>query len=296
MVERLLRSGFDGIRRKVDSDPGFVTPVLYRRGNSRHKALGTIGGVVKKCMLVALVLIAPASATAGEKISWFKGNHITVQASAEGAKDSTRYELWVSGPGDVRVEESDSTGKKSGSILLVGGRFLAMRGIDSEPGMEIDTMDLPALNWQLAAQLLERAFPGGPPASLPSKEIAVAEPKQGIEVGTMSAGGEYGAPWKLKAKASRGDAGRISYQLNFSYTDSETGKSAPPVVLSGTWEHLPSNQETPASTSLEGWKIFSLGPTQQQEGSSHILDYGTSSVKDRAQTVGDLKKLAEKQP
>jgi len=247
-------------------------------------------------MLAALVLVlaAPASAPADEKISWYKGNHVTVQPSAEGEEDSTRYELWVSGPGDIRVEQSGA-GKKSGSIMLVGGRFLAMRGIDSEPGMEIDSMDLPALNWQLAAQLLERAFPGGPPPSFPSKEVAVAEPKQGIEVGTMSAGGEYGAPWKLKAKASRDDAGRISYQLNFSYKDSETGKPSPPVALSGTWEHLPSNPETTASTSLEGWKVFSLGPTQRQEGNSHILDYGTSSVKDGAHTVGDLRKLSEAQ-
>jgi len=253
---------------------------------------------VKIRLLAALFLIALASTTFGaEKPSWFQGNHITVQVSAAGEKDTARYELWVSGPGDIRVEEFyESAGKKkSGSILLVGGRFLAMRGIDSEPGMEVDAMDLPALNWQLAAQLLQRAFPGGPPASFPTKEIAIAEPKQGIEVGTMSAGGEYGAPWKLRAKASRGDAGRISYQLNFSYTDSETGNPAPSVILTGTWEHLQSNPETPANTSLEGWKVFSLGPTQRQEGDSHILDYGTSSVEDRAQTVGDLKKLAEQQ-
>lgn len=251
---------------------------------------------MKGLMLVTLVFLAPASTSfAAEKISWFKGNHVSVQAAAEGDKNPTRYELWVSGPGDIRVEESDSAGKQRGSILLVGGRFIAMRGMDSEPGMEIDAMDVPALNWQLAAQLLERAFPGGPPASFPSKEVTVFEPTQGIEVGTMSAGGEYGAPWKLRAKASRGEAGRISYQLNFSCTDSETGKSAPPVTLSGTWEHLESNPETPASTSLDGWKIFSLGPTQRQDGNSHILDYGASSVKDHAQTVGDLKKLAERQ-
>ena len=161
--------------------------------------------------------------------------------------------------------------------------------------MEIDAIDAPALDWQLAAQLLERAFPGGPPASFPSQEVVIVEPKQDIEVGTMSAGGAYGAPWKLSTKASRHDLGRISYQLNFTCTDTETGKPAPPIVLTGTWEHLQPAPETPANTSLEGWKVFSLGPTQRQEGNSQILDYGTSSLKDRAPTVGDLKRLAEQQ-
>jgi len=251
---------------------------------------------VKRRLLMAASLIAVAFTTfAAEKTPWFKGNHVTVRVSAAGEKDSTRYELWVSGPGDIRVEESDGEKTKTGSILLVGGRFLAIRDIDSEPGMEIDAIDVPALNWQLAAQLLERAFPGGPPTSFPSKEVTVAEPTQGIDVGTMSAGGEYGAPWKLRAKAFRNDAGRVSYQLNFTCTDTETGKPAPPVILNGTWEHLQADPATPANTSLEGWKVLSLGPTQRQEGNNHILDYGTSTLKDHARTVGDLKKLAEQQ-
>lgn len=252
---------------------------------------------MKKRLLLALVLVASTSCTpfSAEKVSWFEGNHVTVQVSAAGEQHSTHYELWISESEDVRVEESDSAGKTLSSILLVGGRFLATRGIDSKPGMEIDALDLPVLTWQIAVQLLERAFPGGPAKSFPPEEVTVVEPKEGIEVWTTSAGGEYGAPWKLRAKASRSNAGRISYQLNFSYTDSETGKPAPPVVLAGIWEHLSSNPEVPASTSLKGWKVFSLGPTQRQEGSSHILDYGASSVTDRAQTVGDLKKLAEQQ-
>ena len=249
----------------------------------------------KRSLLASFLAVVAFTTVAAEKTPWFRGNHVTVQVSTAGEANSTRYELWVSGPGDIRVEKSGAGKEKPGSILLVGGRFLAMRNIDSEPGMEIDAMDVPALNWQLAAQLLERAFPGGPPASFPSKEVVITEPKQSIEVGTLSAGGEYGAPWKLRAKASRNDAGRVSYQLNFTCTDTETGKSAPSLVLTGTWEHLHPDPETPASTSLEGWKVFSLGPTQRQEGNSHILDYGTSSPKDRAQTVGDLKRLAEQQ-
>jgi hypothetical protein len=235
---------------------------------------------------------------AEKNVPWIQGNHVVIQLLSAEQKDSARYELWVSGPGDIRVEEqsTETNGKKtSGSILLIGGRFLATKGIELHPGMEIDVMDIPALNWQLTAQLLEHVYPGGPAASLPINEIKKTETAKGLEVGTMSAGGEYGAPWTVAAKLSRDASGLVNYQLNFQFMDPETSKLSAPMKISGTWEHQMPKPEVPDSMSLAGWKILSIGPTSRKQGNSQILDYGASSSGIKAQSVGEVRRLAAEQ-
>jgi hypothetical protein len=235
-------------------------------------------------------------ACANDRASWIQGNHVAVALSWPKTGDHERYELWMAGPGDARIEEvKEVSGKHSaGSILLVGGRFLALHDIEARRGMEIDEIDIPALYWQLAAQLLERVIPNGPGPTIPTDELKVSEPTKGLEVGTMSASGEYGAPWTVSANVSRDASGIVHYELDFQCTDPESGKPSPPMKLSGVWEHQQPAPKIADDQSLVGWKLFSLGPVSGKTKDGTILDYSSSSLEKTAKTVGDLRALAGK--
>jgi len=242
-----------------------------------------------------LILVAVwNSACASDQTPWIQGNHVIVNLSSPEEAGYERYELWMAGAGDVRVEEIEETGgkKSMGSLLLVGGRILAVRGIDVQPGMEIDAIDVPALNWQLAAQLLERAIPNGPGPTLPANEVRVSEREKALEVGTTSASGEYGAPWTVAANVSRYATGPVHYQLDFQFTDQESGKLSPPMKLSGAWEHQQPGPKISDDLSIVGSNLFTLGPVRKVAKDGQIFDYSSSSLEMAAKTVGDLRKIA----
>lgn len=226
---------------------------------------------------------------------WAHGNHLTEYVTSGGEKFQLRFEIWIHDPSDLHIAMLDPSkgggGKPaSGAMLLIDGRFLATHDIDTAPSRPIDDIDMPILMERLATQLLARAFPAGAPVQPELQQVTVAEPLKSLNVATLSARAEYSAPWTATAKVSRDSTDRVHYQLDLDPTDPRTGQPASPIEITGTWEQLKSNPDTPASMSLEGWKVYSIDQTAQPLGSGQIVvDYRATPLEAEVRTVGDLR-------
>lgn len=231
---------------------------------------------------------------------WTQGNHVTEHVEWRGAKLQLRFELWTHGPRDMRVAVFDESKKGdgtavAGTILLIDGRFLAMHDIDSASGRSIDAIDMPILMWRLAMRLLNHAFPAGPPFSPATQQVTATEPLTNLKVATVSAVADYAAPWKLTVKVSRDSTGKLHYQLDLDFTDPKTRQAGIPIEITGTWEQLQPNPDTPADMSLEGWKLYSINQTWDKLESGNILvDYRGTPLAAKVRTVGDLRSLLDR--
>jgi hypothetical protein len=193
--------------------------------------------------------------------------------------------------GDGRIETSGSRGGKSyaGSLMLISGNRMLARDLPMVPGAEIDALDGPVLEVNLALELLAKAFPRGPESLTTPQTVNVSEPKEPIKVSTRSASGEYPAPWTLKGSA-RSESSAKSF--DFAFRPSGV-KQAFRIV--GSWAQTAKPPDLPDSLPVNGWRVFSLGPYSKQTSGGTIHDYGAQEIGKEFVTLGDVRRDAAKQ-
>jgi hypothetical protein len=137
--------------------------------------------------------------------------------------------------------------------MVVDGRWMFAKNLQTEAGYEIDSLDAPVLMGQLVCKLLSFAAPS--PQTISGKQqFSHVEQSRKITVTTMSAGGEYGTPWHLAGTVERKSSAEVAFDLKFSFPN-ERGRTM--LHLSGTWSGA-ARQKISDSTSLEGWTAYSL--------------------------------------
>ena len=193
--------------------------------------------------------------------------------------------------GDMQIEFAGSSNgaHQAGKMIVVGGRILVANGLEFRPGAEIDTLDAPTLEVQLALKLLSKAVPGGPTQVKASQVISLEQQKDPIEVATPSASGAYAVPWSLTGRIVRGAQDRLSFTLTF------TCKEAPgSITIAGMWEKTSPAPVLPDNLSLVGWRAFKIGPYTKQQAGGTIFDYGAQELPNKFETLGQARAAAAK--
>ena len=117
-------------------------------------------------LLTLISAAAPAAAQLAEGSAAWAPNDIRVLRTEAERPGSTSSHFEVSPNGDARiaVELRDGGAHTSGTILLIGGRWMLTQGFAAKGGKEIEALDAAALSSQLVIVLLTAALPEGPPA------------------------------------------------------------------------------------------------------------------------------------
>lgn len=226
-----------------------------------------------------------ATGDASTRNDWYSVTSATLRYRNQDGGMTTLYEFGENQDLKITVEVEENGRRTTGHIMLINGRRQWMLAKDAplEKGYEIDAMDGPVLDLKLALELLRAAVPGGPSTVKEKATFDLKENRRPITVNTASASGGLEAPWTLHATIEPLAADQWSFELSVL-----AGGEA--VQMSGTWR-----KENPLvlgdAMPLDGWQIFTVGPTKRMEGNSTIYDYGAEMFKSPAKTLGELRKL-----
>jgi hypothetical protein len=257
---------------------------------------------MRRIFIPALLLAVAAFAenskndsTDRQKTGWYAGNRIMVQVIPPAQKLGPTFtiELGQSDDASVVISDPGAVGQHETRILLVAGRWMVTKGLEIEPGYEIDALDGPVLVMQTVMRLLDRAVPAGPNTIQSQIAIDLVEKTQDLHVNTQSAEGEYPAPWQVKGTVERRGPTILAFDLNF---HCKAGGSENPQLIRyiGTWERDPVTPRLPEQMSLTGWKIFWIGPSKRQDhDGATILDYGAQQRRTDYATLADLRKASQ---
>jgi hypothetical protein len=235
--------------------------------------------------LAALLILAavPAAARAEGSPAWAP-NDISVSQTVAGRPGSagTHFEVGANGDARITVDLRDGSTHTTGTILLVGGRWMLTRGFTSAGKKEIEALDVAALNSQLVIVLLTAALPGGPPAPGPAQHVRFAEKANPIRIATATASAEYGAPWTVTGSVTVSGANApASYQLSF--TSSEQGVARTVEFAGSAGDAMPPI-DLPDSMKLAGWKVHRLGASTEASPADN-------RPAPKAATLGELRLL-----
>jgi hypothetical protein len=203
----------------------------------------------------------PAVARAQATAAWAP-NDISVSQTVAGRPGSanTHFEVGANGDARITVNLRDASTHTTGTILLIGGRWMLTRGFTSTGRKEIEALDVAALNSQLVIVLLTAALPGGPPGPGPPQHVRFAEKANPIRIATATASAEYGAPWTVTGSVTVSSANApASYQLSFTSSDQGVAQT---MEFAGSAGDARPAVDLPDSTKLAGWKVRRLSASE----------------------------------
>jgi hypothetical protein len=258
----------------------------------------SIGLAALAVLSTQAVSSAPPPAGAGEGSSWKAGRRITLEMSEEGA-GSARYTFENAANGDFRIEESETLEhgvKRSGTVLMVAGRGMAVRGLDLPKDEEFGVLDGPFLRLELVRTLLERAVPAGPASVKEPVKVEMREASRAIQVETPTAGAGFLPPWRVTGSVTRASAEEVAVDLSFQSAISSQGTAAVAYHFKGTWELGAPAASLPDDTPLAGWTSYLLGPVPQSDDEGEGYALGARRAPTPYPTVGALRKAAQASP
>jgi hypothetical protein len=195
-------------------------------------------------------------------------------------------------PGDVILEFDTpvAKGRTKGTIILVDGRGIAVKGFTPEPGFEADPLDVAVLQLKLLTQLLDAALPGGPASLKGSRAVSARDDKATLVASTPTANAGFTAPWSLKGKVERADAASVSFQLEVEAPGGTKPGEKGRWSFSGKASGSQKGRAMDDSTSLAGWTAYAFGPQQAAKAQSHTtLRFRATKLAGPFATVKDLR-------
>lgn len=254
--------------------------------------------------LVALFVAAffgmPASVSAScdndpecdDVSAWAVFTRIALKQSVSGSDEAIEWMgLFDHKALDVSIHIATPGAKEpmAGTVGLVGGQVMLTKGLNLQPGYEIDALDAPVLSMKLVMILLKRIVPKGPDQIVAPTNVDYTG-QAGIKYATPSASGYIPTPWRVKGKVSKLADGTLPFELALSF----------PMQRQDKEDNLTINMKGELAVLgrpvfrdgdlLEGWTTYGLGPQQIKHGSSTILDYGAKPQEGtRYRTIGDIR-------
>jgi len=240
-----------------------------------------------------ILVLVPAAALAGAPLApasaaWAPNDiHVAQSEPGRPASASTHFEVAANGDARIAVDLRDDGTHTTGTILLIGGRWILTRGFASKAGKEIEALDVAALNSQLVIVLFTAVLPGGRPAPGPPQHVRFAEKVKPIRIATASTSAEYHAPWTVTGSVTVLEADApASYQLSFTYSEQGVART---LDFAGSLADAKSPVDLPDSMKLAGWKIRRLSTTPQSSPSGTQTDAGAHQSPPKVETLGELR-------
>jgi hypothetical protein len=219
---------------------------------------------------------------------------LTVKAPPKGDTGTWKFRTFEDA-GDV-VIDLDTPGPKGrtkGTMMLVGGQAIAVKGFTPEPGFELDTLDAAILNLKILTSLLDAALPGGPSALKGKQVLTARDEKMPVVASTPTATARFNAPWALQGSVERVDAGNISFQLELDVPGGDKPADRARWTLSGTAGGSLKGRVLDNKTGLAGWTAYTIGPASDARKSHATLKFGTTKLESFA-TLEDLRAFLAK--
>ena len=268
-----------------------------------NRALNFAVTMILACLSCATLCSASSDETCGDPCGkptvWNEFNKFELKMTVP--KESG-YSSWKGTfdkeSSDIQIDVEAWDGKKTtrGKIFMVGGRVMITQGPVTEPGYEIDALDVPILEQELVFRLLGAALPNGPEGIRGVHKIDYTSEKTGIQFATPSAEGFIAAPWCVSGDINVVAPNVVGYQLKLTAAGTgnpagQGGKYA--ANFSGRLSKVAS-AKIDDSMPLGGWNLFGVGVQTRKEGNGTAIDYGAAPAPAPYKTVAEIrKKLAE---
>jgi len=192
-------------------------------------------------------------------------------------------------PADVSIELDTpaARGRTKGTLLLVGGQAIAIKGFAPEAGFEIDPLDTAIVNLKLVTNLLTRAEPAGPEAVKAARAVNMRDDKQALVAFTRSLNLQFNAPWSVTGQVKRVDAKTVSYDLVIEAPGAKAGERAK-WRLKGTAGGASRAKALDDAMSLGGWTAWRLAAPTPKTGHT-TLTFGAQKLPGPFATMKDLR-------
>jgi hypothetical protein len=244
---------------------------------------------LRQLALLALIPAVPAVAQLAQGSAAWTPDDIRVSRTESGrpASATSHFEVTPNGDARIAIELHESGTHTSGTILLIGGRWMLTQGFAAKPGREIEALDAAALNSQLVIVLLTAALPGGRPAPGPAQNVRFAEKVKPIRIATASTSAEYRAPWTVTGSVTVPEAAApASYQLSFTYSDEGAART---VDFAGSVANDKSPLDLPDSMKLAGWKVTRLEAAPGSPATGAQPGAPAHQAPPKVKTLGELR-------
>lgn len=264
-----------------------------RNTNSRHRLYDTrLRTSILVTVFVMVAALGPLLAGAGQD-EWQRGNRVKLRPGGFDGQTLITMEMGPGGDVWIRQEEK-ATGNKAPTgvtLLLVGGKAIAVTGGELSNGGELDLLDRAGLQLQLVEHLLARAYPEGPASVSGHEKIAIKEKQEPIRLGTTGSKGYFSPPWSASGVATPLAQNKIGFDFTFTFAPEAPKKQkARTLKFAGIWQHDSREPHFDDHLPLGGWKVYLLGTREGEQGK-----IGTVPTSDYS-TLGDLRQAVQKQP
>jgi len=256
------------------------------------------GGGAAALIQTAAILMALVSEAGQEE--WLQGNRVKLRPGGFDGQTLITMEIGQSGDVWIRQEAKEKDRVAALTLLLVGGKAVAVAGGELRTGTEMEILDRAGLQLQLVEHILSQAYPDGPGSVNGHEKIAVQEKKEPIQIGTTGAKGYFSPPWSVAGHATPLATDKVGFDFTFSFAaekskekaNKKTNKMKPnKLQFAGIWQRDPRTPSFDDRLPLAGWKIYLLG-TRSGEPSTQYGAIPTEQYK----TLGDLRQALQKQP
>jgi hypothetical protein len=207
--------------------------------------------------LTLLIATGARAAFAAVPAAWSPDDiHVSRSISGEPGSAASHFEIAQNGDARITIERREKSTHATGTIVMIGGRWMLTQGFAGAPGKELESLDLAVLNSQLVVVLLTAALPEGAPTAGPPQHVRFAEKTNPIRIATATSATEYLAPWTVVGSVTVPAAGaEATYQLSFTYSDQGLSRT---MDFAGSVGNARSPLDFPDSMKLAGWKIRRL--------------------------------------
>jgi hypothetical protein len=256
------------------------------------------GGFALLLLLSALTASATESACeepCRKPPSWFDFNVFALNVTDPNSKQGGSWNGWWDREGAemyVDARTYDGQEERSGSILLVGGRVMAIKGNVAEAGYEIDALDAVVLEQKLVLILLGAALPDGTKGIQGIRKIVHSDATVGIQFATPSAEGFIAPPWRVTGTVNVISSDEVDYTLSLTSGSKATSKQEGAYFASNLSGHLSktANAKLEDTMSLKDWNILGLGVQTKKSDTGSIYDYSAAASEDIYRTIADVRK------
>jgi hypothetical protein len=246
-------------------------------------------------ILIQLAAIMPALAEERGQDEWLQGNRIKLRPGGFDGHSLITMEIGPGGDVLIRQEAKEKNEVTTLTLLLVGGKAVAVSGGELSPGGELEVLDRAGLQLQLVEYILGRAYPDGPASLQGHEKMAIQEKKDPIRIGTTGSKGYFSPPWSVVGQATPLAPGKIGFDFTFSFAPEKSKekmkKKSAKLKFAGIWQRDPRTPNFDDRLPLTGWKVYLLG-TRTGEHSETFGVVPTENYK----TLGDLRRALQRQP
>jgi hypothetical protein len=258
---------------------------------------GVLGKLGKVCVMAILIQAAAMMPTLAAEVGqdeWLQGNRVKLRPGGFDGQTLITMEIGQDGDILIRQEAKEKNEVTTLTLLLVGGKAVAVSGGELPSGGELEVLDRAGLQLQLVEHILGRAYPDGPDSVQGHEKIAIQEKKDPIRIGTTGSKGYFSPPWRVVGQATPLAPGKVGFDFTFSFAaekKKEKKKKSTKLKFAGIWQRDPRTPTFDDRLPLTGWKVYMLGTRTGEQ----VASYGAVPA-ENYNTLGDLRHALQKQP